>query len=59
VLKATENRGYLLRTRIRAAVEVLDQLYQYGQAGNIQINALGEPQYQEEGLPSLEGCIID
>lgn len=59
VLKASENRGYLLRTRIRAAVEVLDQLYQYGQAGNIQINALGEPHYQEEELPSLEGCIID
>jgi len=59
VLKASENRGYLLRTRIRAAVEVLDQLYQYGQAGNIQINALGEPHYQEEELPSLDGCIID
>jgi hypothetical protein len=59
VLKATENRGYLLRTRIRAAVELLDQLCQYGQAGNIQINALGEPQYPEERLLSLEGCIID
>ena len=45
VLKATETRGYLLRTRIRAAVELLDQLYQYGQAGDIRINELGEPQY--------------
>jgi Protein of unknown function (DUF2791). len=59
ILQASEHRGYLLRTRIRAAVEVLDQLYQYGQAGNIQINALGEPHYQEEELPSLEGCIDD
>lgn len=57
VLKATETRGYLLRTRIRAAVELLDQLYQYGQAGRIQINALGEPQYLEEDLPSLDECI--
>ena len=56
VLKATETRGYLLRTRIRAAVECLDQLYQYGQAGNIQINALGEPQYLEDDLPSLDEC---
>ncbi len=59
ILQASEHRGYLLRTRIRAAVEVLDQLYQYGQAGNIQINALGEPHYQEEELPSLDCCIDD
>ncbi|MDD3269726.1 MAG: DUF2791 family P-loop domain-containing protein [Syntrophomonadaceae bacterium] len=57
VLKATETRGYLLRTRIRAAVEFLDQLYQYGQAGNIQINALGEPHYLEDDLPSLDECV--
>lgn len=57
VLKATETRGYLLRTRIRAAVEFLDQLYQYGEAGNIKINALGEPQYLEDELPSLDECL--
>ncbi|MFZ3171045.1 MAG: BREX system ATP-binding domain-containing protein [Carboxydocellales bacterium] len=56
VLKASENRGYLLRTRIRYAVELLDQLYQYRQAGEIRINELGEPQYQEDELPSLDGC---
>lgn len=59
VLKASENRGYLLRTRIRSAVELLDQLYQYGQVGDIRINDLGEPQYQEEELPSLDECIVD
>ena len=59
VLKATENRGFLLRTRIRAAVELLDQLYQYGQVGDICINDLGEPQYQEEELTSLDECISD
>ncbi|MDA8441627.1 MAG: DUF2791 family P-loop domain-containing protein [Peptococcaceae bacterium] len=57
VLKASENRGYLLRTKIRAAVELLDQLYQYGQAGDIRINELGEPQYQDEELPSLDECM--
>ena len=56
VLKATETRGYLLRTRIRAAVELLDQLYQYGEAGKIRINDLGEPHYWEEDLPSLDDC---
>lgn len=59
VLKISENRGYLLRTRIRAAVELLDQLYQYGQAGDININELGQPQYQEDLLPSLDECIPD
>lgn len=59
ILKASENRGYLLRTRIRAAVELLDQLYQYGQAGDIRINDLGEPEYQEEELPSLDEYIGD
>ena len=57
ILKASENRGYLLRTRIRAAVELLDQLYQYGQVGDIRINSVGEPQYQEEELPSLDEYI--
>ena len=53
---ATEKRGYLLRTRIRAAVEILDQLYQYGKAGNITINELGQADYSEN-LPSLESLI--
>lgn len=57
IFKASENRGYLLRTRIRAAVELLDQLYQYGQVGDIRINSVGEPQYQEEELPSLDEYI--
>lgn len=59
VLKATETRGYLLRTRIRAAVELLDQLYQYGQAGDIRINELGEPQYLEDELPALDDCLLE
>ena len=31
--EATQSGGYLLRTKIRAAIEFLDQLYQYGKAG--------------------------
>ena len=53
---ATEKRGYLLRTRIRAAVEILDQLYQYGKAGNITVNELGQTNYSED-LTSLDSLI--
>lgn len=40
--------GYLLRTRIRAAIEYLDQLYQYGSAGNVQTGTISGESYQEE-----------
>lgn len=56
IVKRTDHRGYLLRTRIRAAVECLDQLYQYNQVADIKINALGEVSYEED-LPSLEGVV--
>ena len=38
LMQATETGGYLLRTKIRAAIEFLDQLYQYGEAGETRIN---------------------
>ena len=49
---ATDNRGYLLRTRIRAVVECLDQLYQYSQVGDIRIDDLGQMRYEED-VPEL------
>lgn len=50
---AVQSGGYLLRTRIRAAIEFLDQLYQYGKAGRTTINELGKEVLTEE-VPSLE-----
>ena len=44
-------RGYYLRTKIRAAIEHLDQLYQYGDAGSITAGELGQETYEEE-IPS-------
>jgi hypothetical protein len=44
----TDNRGYLLRTRIRAVVECLDQLYQYKLVGDIKIDELGQMHYEED-----------
>lgn len=54
ILLRTDNRGYLLRTRIRACVEYLDQLYQYNEVSDIKINELGQASYEED-VPSLEG----
>lgn len=51
--EATQSGGYLLRTKIRAAIEFLDQLYQYGRAGKTTINELGEEVYTED-VPELE-----
>ncbi len=48
LLKATQSGGYLLRTKIRAAIEFLDQLYQYGEAGYTRIGELGEEKFDEE-----------
>lgn len=51
--RATQSGGYLLRTKIRAAIEFLDQLYQYGKAGRTTINELGEETFEEE-VPAIE-----
>jgi hypothetical protein len=47
LLATAEKHGYLLRTRIRTAIEILDQLYQYGESDDIQINALGQITFEE------------
>lgn len=48
LVKASQNGGYLLRTRIRAAIELLDQMYQYGEAGEAVIGAVTEDSYGME-----------
>ncbi|MBP3872906.1 MAG: DUF2791 family P-loop domain-containing protein [Lachnospiraceae bacterium] len=50
--QSTEAGGYLLRTKIRAAIEFFDQLYQYGEAGKTKITELGEESFDEE-VPEL------
>jgi hypothetical protein len=42
------SRGYYLRTKIRAAIEYLDQLYQYGDTGVITAGELDQEAYNEE-----------
>ena len=53
-MRATDPYGYLLRTRIRAAIEILDQLYQYGVVGPIHISELGDIRFNEEEEASLD-----
>ncbi len=53
IYKATDTGGYLLRTRIRAAIEFFDQLYLYGQAGETRITELGRESFEEEGQPDV------
>jgi len=55
IYEATETGGYLLRTKIRAAIEFFDQLYQYGEAGRTRITALGRESFEEDDVPELEG----
>ena len=45
--------GYLLRTKIRIAIEFLDQLYQYGEAGDTKITELGKESFEEEEVPEI------
>jgi len=52
ITRATQSGGYLLRTKIRAAIEFFDQLYQYGEAGNTKVDELGKECFDEE-VPSL------
>lgn len=49
----TEAGGYLLRTKIRAAIEYFDQLYQYGEAGKTRITELGRETFEEDDTPEL------
>jgi hypothetical protein len=48
LLAAAERHGYLLRTRIRTAVEMLDQIYQYGETEDIRVSALGQITFDED-----------
>ena len=53
IYSATQAGGYLLRTQIRAAIEFLDQLYQYGEAGKTRITELGKEILDEQEVPKL------
>ena len=51
--EAMQSGGYLLRTKIRAAIEFFDQLYQYGEAGKTRITELGKESFEEDEVQEL------
>ena len=53
IYQVSESGGYLLRTRIRSAIEFFDQLYQYGEAGKTKVTELGKETYDEDDTPEL------
>ena len=53
LLRVADNSGYLLRTRLRAVIETLDQDYQYGSAQAVSVGELRDESYAEEA-PSLD-----
>lgn len=53
LFRVTDKKGHLLRTRIRAAVEYLDQLYQYGDCAGIAVGEVSGESYEENQI-SLE-----
>ena len=50
--KETEGSSYLLRTKLRAAIEFFDQLFLYGEAGKTRITELGKEKFDDE-IPEL------
>ena len=54
LLQVANASGYLLRTRLRAVIETLDQEYQYGSAQGVEVGSLRSETYAEEEPPSLD-----
>ena len=59
MLAEISGSGFLLRTRIRAAIEFLDQLYLYGSAGETRITALGTECYEEDTPDLSDDALTD
>jgi Protein of unknown function (DUF2791). len=52
MLAQVDRSGYLLRSKIRTAIEYLDQLYLYHSVGNSTVRALEEEKYEEDATDS-------
>ena len=50
MLSQVDRSGYLLRSKIRTAIEYLDQLYLYHSVGNSTVRALEEEKYEEDAV---------
>lgn len=50
MLSKVDRSGYLLRSKIRTAIEYLDQLYLYHSIGNSTVRTLEEEKYEEDAV---------
>lgn len=56
-LMTMTNHGFVLRTRLRSAIEYLDQLYQYGSLGSNEVQKLDTGTLSEDDSSSLD-CLL-
>jgi hypothetical protein len=54
MLRSMDKGGHLLRTKIRGAIEYLDQLYQYGEVGQSSVKSLDLGNFDEDEMPVLD-----
>ena len=59
IITKAEKSGALLRTKLRTAIELLDQLYQYGEVRDIHTEELMNESFDEEDIPDLIGEIME
>ena len=59
IITKAEKSGALLRTKLRTAIELLDQLYQYGEVRDIHTEELMNESFEEEDIPDLIGEIME
>lgn len=59
IIHRAEKSGALLRTKLRTAIELLDQLYQYGEVKDIHTETLMEESFEEEDIPDLLSEIME
>jgi hypothetical protein len=62
MVSSVESGGYLLRSKIRAAIEYLDQLYLYGKIDKSSINELSKENFTESEdreMPVLNQLLQD
>ncbi|MFA7642039.1 MAG: BREX system ATP-binding domain-containing protein [Sphaerochaetaceae bacterium] len=57
LLQVVDSSGYLLRTKIRSAIEYLDQLYQYGDAGSSSVQSVYSGTLDEDDMPELDDIL--
>lgn len=60
LFRCVDNGGYLLRSKIRTAIEYLDQVYLYGEAGKSSVKQVAQGNFTEDqanDMPALDNLL--